>query len=101
MEGELWKRLYQVIVESGKGKRGARQQFSDNHIVPVYLWAVLHDRPVSWACVEDNWPQDHPLGTLPSSSTMSRRLRTQGVQDLLNYLLPIEARIGPKINDLA
>jgi hypothetical protein len=85
MEGELWMELYRVLMESGKGKRRSRQQFSDVHVALVYLWAALWDRPVSWACQEDNWPADYPLGCLPSSATMSRRLRAQGVGDVLEY----------------
>ena len=86
MEGELWKELYRVIVESGKGRRRAKQQFADRHIAMVYLWSVLCDRPVSWACRRDNWPENRPMGHLPSGSTMSRRLPSHGVQDVLDHL---------------
>jgi hypothetical protein len=51
--------------------------------VAVYLWAVVHDRPVSWACDPDNWPADLWSGKLPSQSTVSRRLPTTEVQRLL------------------
>ena len=49
----------------------------------VYLWAVVHDRPTSWACDRANWPKDLCPGMLPSQPTMSRRLRTTEVQRLL------------------
>lgn len=49
----------------------------------VYLWAVLHDRPTSWACEARNWPTDLWPGKLPSQATMSRRLPTTEVQLLL------------------
>jgi hypothetical protein len=53
----------------------------------VYFWAVIHERPISWACCRDNWPQGlWPRGKLPSQSTMSRRLATTEVQRLL-YLM--------------
>lgn len=86
MEGELWKLLYQALMKSGKGKRGKKQQYGDDHVAMVYLWAVLWDRPVSWACNDRNWPEDKPLGGLPTPSTMSRRLSSEGVQQVLNYL---------------
>jgi len=47
------------------------------HIIGlVFLWAALHDRPVRWACDERNWVTTtlRPA-TLPSESTLSRRLR--------------------------
>lgn len=49
----------------------------------VYLWAVIHDRPTSWACEPMNWPKDLWAGKLPSQSVMSRRLQTTEVQRLL------------------
>jgi hypothetical protein len=54
--------------------------------VAVYLWAVLHDRPVSWACKPKNWPPELWTRKLPSQSTMSRRLRTAEVQHLLHCM---------------
>jgi hypothetical protein len=51
--------------------------------VAVYLWAVIHDRPTSWACDPANWPADLWAGKLPSQPTMSRRLPTTEVQRLL------------------
>lgn len=86
MEGELWAELYEVLVGLGKGRRGPKQQFSDQRIVQVYLWSVLHDRPVCWACHECNWPPNMLVGDLPSQPTMSRRLRSQGVQRLLTHV---------------
>jgi hypothetical protein len=84
MEDELWMELYRIIMDSGKGKRRKRQRFADREIVLVYLWAVLHDRPVCWACQRRNWPTDSPLRAVPSDSTMSRRLRTGGAQAILD-----------------
>ena len=83
MEGELWKALYLVVTEVGKHYRSDRMQYSDTTIVLVYLWAVLHDRPVCWACRTKNWAlfwQDRPF---PSAATMSRRLRSVRVLTLL------------------
>ncbi len=82
MEGELWKRVYELLVISGKKYSQAKVQYSTRRIVAVYLWAVLHDRPTCWACDERNWPEPS-LGDLPSPSCMSRRLRTAPVQALL------------------
>lgn len=58
----------------------------------VYVWAVLHERPTSWACDPSNWPDDLRPKVLPSQSTMSRRLRTTEVQRLMQT---VESQIGP------
>ena len=83
MEGQLWWRLYSVVSAAGKWHPYKGKQFGDSWIAVVYLWAVLHDRPTVWACDERNWPAEVRWRSLPSQSTMSRRLRTVGVQSLL------------------
>jgi hypothetical protein len=30
--------------------------YGDTQVLAVLLWAVLHDRPVIWACLRRNWP---------------------------------------------
>src|SRR5262249_4618183 len=53
-------------------------------ILCVFLWACLHDRPQCWACVRRHWQTTSfkPF-KLPSASTLSRRLQTDSVQQLL------------------
>jgi len=62
---------------------GGWGNFFDFEIVGVYLWAVVHDRPTSWACNARNWPKDLRNQRLPSQSTMSRRMGTTEVQRLM------------------
>jgi Transposase DDE domain len=83
MEHQLWTRIVAVLAGLGRQRKSTRQDFSDEQIVRTYYWAVLHDRPVSWACQRGNWPIYLRRGKLPSSSTMSRRVRTPGVRALL------------------
>lgn len=90
MEHQLWKEILRVLRGINKPARSAGQRYSDEEIVRVWLWAVLHDRPVSWACQRQNWPLHHRRRPLPSQSRVSRRLRTPGVQRLLEEL---EARV--------
>lgn len=87
MDGELWKGLYLAVFEVGKQVHNHRVQFGHTWIVLVYLWAVLHDRPVSWACREQNWPESQRHWPKPSPSTMSRRLRRPEVRAILVRLL--------------
>lgn len=84
MERELWIPLYQLAMKLDTGARDFRGRFVDACIVAVYLWAVVHDRPVSWACKQRNWSTPH-LG-LPSETTMSRRLRTPSVIHLVEQM---------------
>src|SRR5512133_447867 len=93
MESELWNALYRWIQVIGE-RTGARAHchFSDQAIVTVYLWSVLCDRPVCWACQEENWlaagrgrPQE-----LPSQPTMSRRIRQAS---FLRFLRELEEAI--------
>jgi len=85
MERERWMRLYQLALELSRSWRFGHR-YSAACIVGVYLWAVLHDRPVSWGCQAANWSDELRFGRLPSQSTMSRRLRTKAVQELLKLM---------------
>lgn len=85
MERERWLRLYHLAAEtSRRWLYGVR--FNTACIVGVYLWAVVHDRPVSWACQRKNWSGDCRFRRLPSQSTMSRRMQSRPVQQLLNLM---------------
>lgn len=87
MQGQLWRRVYQLAHELGHLRRVPRVQFSDTLIVVCYLWSVSHDRPTCWGCQQENWgTETRRPGVLPSPTTMSRRLRSVGVRHLLERL---------------
>jgi hypothetical protein len=52
-------------------------------IVSIYLWSVMHDRTLSWACDRSNYRKPFRPRKLPSVSQLSRRIRTQRCQKLL------------------
>jgi hypothetical protein len=79
MERELWKQLYTLAIESDKA--WGNKLYRDSVIFGVLLWAVIHDRPVSWACDARNWSDELDF-RLPSQSTMSRRSRSSDVKNL-------------------
>jgi len=83
MERELFSELSTLVAQAAPSG-SIRVQFSDSRIVLVYLWAVHHDRPVSWGCRRGNWPLWARRHALPSEPTMSRRLRSESVQTLLD-----------------
>jgi hypothetical protein len=86
MERELWLALYKVAKDCDPSPFWELVRFRDYEIVGVFLWAVLHDRPVSWACNPMNWPKGLCAMKLPSQSTVSRRLRTTKVKSLLDRM---------------
>lgn len=87
MERELWNWIMRAIHDVGRSRRdSAYHTHSTALIVRVYLWAVLKDRPTSWACDPRHWDDRTRPQTLPSQSTMSRRLRTEHVQAMLEQI---------------
>ena len=86
MEGELWRQVYALTKRMGKSKGVVRGTYSDVQIVAVYFWSVLHDRPMCWACDHRNWRGSGLAKHLPSTSTLSRRLRSASVQALLRAI---------------
>ena len=75
-----------VDAISESRRRPTRASYRDRDIVLVYFWAVLHDRPVCWACRRDNWPFHARPPVSPSGSTVTRRLRTASVRGLIHAL---------------
>lgn len=92
MEHQLWREILSVLAQIDKPRRRTCEDFSVEDIVITWLWAVLHDRPVSWACERGNWPPHERRRPRPSSTTMSRRLRSPAVRRVLEQL---EQRVLP------
>ena len=96
MEGELFQQLYPLVEEEAKLRgRPKRVWFTDARIVLVYFWAVLHDRPVAWACNRCHWPAPWNQTPLPSGPTMSRRLRRPSCWALISGVYD-QAAVHPR-----
>ena len=80
MEDRLWSIVCEVVPVD---KPELRQTYSSREILLVMLWSALHDRPICWACQSENWPDACRPARLPHPSTISRRRRQPGLQDLL------------------
>ena len=94
MEAKLYAALYKLVSSLAHPRR-KRCRFNDRIIVMVYLWSVLFDRPVCWACDQDNWFGKNDF-ELPSDTTMSRRLRTPSVLQLIERALAAGSELfGP------
>lgn len=83
MEAELWKQVYKLVTKMAKGKTIKRATYTDGDIILTYMWAVLHDRPIYWACKKNSWPIYYRRRPPPNPSTMTRRLRRVSLQRLL------------------
>src|SRR3954464_6754726 len=81
MEREFWQALY--LLARNLDKPGGRGKHSAAEIVMVYFWAVLHDRPTSWAAQPQEWPPDLRPLPLPPQSTLSRRLKQADAVELM------------------
>lgn len=75
MERELWPPLYRALRAVGNDFQQKYVRYQPWVVAAVFLWAALHDRPVSWACQERHWSTTRlrPL-QLPSAATLSRRV---------------------------
>jgi hypothetical protein len=87
MEREEWSALVVLVARLLPATCGPRFTFNWRAIVLTYLWAVVHNQPVSWACRPQHWPADLCATRLPTPATMSRRLRRSELVGLLERLL--------------
>ena len=86
MEREEWSMVLNAVKRAAKrvskAWRPKRLQFADWLIVAMYLWAVAHDRPQSWACKRQHYSSIFRPRRLPSVSQFNRRMnepRTRAV----------------------
>jgi hypothetical protein len=94
MELELWSETSAAIsAVAATWTRHPGDRYSTARILRVYHWAVLHDRPISWACKADNWPPRVRPDRLPDQSTMSRRTRRD---DFMAFLQRVGQRLSGK-----
>lgn len=86
MERGLFARIRSTLRTLGRRRRTRRFRYTDAGVLEVYLWAVLHDRPVSWACDPAHWPPGTRRGPIPDASTVSRRMRSDAIVTLIERL---------------
>lgn len=96
MERELWAIVASHLTVMARRQRPGRFTHPIARVLRVYLWAVLHDRPVSWACDRRYWAGVKPPARLPDQSTMSRRLARPETRAALDDLLD---RLSPACRD--
>ena len=79
MDGQVWSVIL-TLLHDKEQFLSRRLFYSNRAILEVILWAVLHDRPMVWACQPENWPARWRPKHLPHPSTISRRWRCREVQ---------------------
>ena len=83
MERGAWSGLATVVQRALPVASDRRFTFAWDVILLTYLWAVIHNQPISWACRPDSWPEALRPPRLPTPSTMSRRLRRPLTEEIL------------------
>jgi hypothetical protein len=86
MDDERFGILYRLVSQLSP-TRGKRCQYSDGDILLVLLWAALRQKPICWACDRRNAPHLLRGRPRPSPSLVSRRLRSESVNMLLNLVI--------------
>ena len=73
MEHQLWKAIVAVLATVDKPRNSTAFDYCDADIVMVFYWAVIHDRPTSWAVQGRNRPKD--TSSTRSSAATAQSLR--------------------------
>jgi hypothetical protein len=87
VDRNLWHRLYLAVMTTAYPDPAMGVHYGDRVIALVYLWAVTHRRPTTWACHPRHWERWARRPELPTQPTMSRRLRAAAVGRLLDALV--------------
>lgn len=87
MERQLWGIISTHLTTISRVVSKGRFIHSTAKIVRIYLWSVIHDRPVYWALDKRNWSGVKPPPQMPNQSTMSRRMRHPKTLAMINQLM--------------
>lgn len=89
MDDHGWSVVYAEIRSADRAfpRTGRRKKYTDVLIVTLYLWAVVHDRPMCWACRRSSFNRTFRPRRLPSVSQLSRRIRTVRCREMLQRVL--------------
>lgn len=102
MDREEWKILVKAIRQAERQVqriyRPLKLHYRDWLIVAMYLWAVSHDRPQSWACDRKHYNSVFRPRKLPSISQFNRRLNEPRTVELLQR---VHQRVGGQVTATA
>jgi hypothetical protein len=88
MDRELWITILGAVDRALKAtpRVGRRPVYPDRSIVLMLLWAVWHDRCLSWACDRTHYHGLFRPRALPSISRFGRRVKSERVRQVLQHL---------------
>ena len=88
MDSHTWKVIYQCIRRADRSipRFGRRARYSDGQIVAMYVWSVMHDRPLCWACNRENYTSRYRPRRLPSVSQFCKRIKTDRCDAILQFI---------------
>src|SRR5215469_1568420 len=102
MNREQWNLIFNTVKRISRRvvieQRPQRLRFGDWLIVSMFMWAVAHDRPQSWACSRENYNSLFRPRQLPSVSQFNRRMNHPRV---LEILLRVHRELGGDITATA
>jgi hypothetical protein len=84
MEQSQWTIVRRTIRQVTRSfPRLKRAEYSDFLITCPYFWAVLNDRPMTWAVDSRNYNRNFRPRKIPSISQLNRRIAADRFQDIL------------------
>jgi len=103
MDRELWALVLETIKRAARevGWNGGRRRprFPNWLIVAMYVWAVWHDRTMSWACDRTHYNALFRPRKLPSVSQFTRRVKSGDCQAILQRVHDALAQRGLVIDE--
>jgi len=84
MEQSQWTVIRQSIRQVTRSfPRLPRARYGDFLIACLYFWAVLHDRPMTWAVQPRHYNRTFRPRNIPSLSQLNRRIASERFQQIL------------------
>lgn len=85
MDTDVWKIIRNAVrsVDRSVARRGRRKTYSDQLVVKMYFWSVMHDRPRNYATRRTNYTSLFRPRMLPSYSQFCRRLHACRVIEMI------------------
>jgi hypothetical protein len=84
MEQSQWTVIRQSIRQVTRSfPRLQRARYGDFLIACLYFWAVLHDRPMTWAVQRRHYNRTFRPRKIPSLSQLNRRIASERFQQIL------------------
>jgi hypothetical protein len=85
MDRHTWKSICNAIRSADRRvpRMGRRPQFSDQLILKMLLWSIVHDRPLCWACERENYSTRFRPKQLPSISQFCRRVKGERMEPMM------------------